>query len=200
MGKEVLLLKRISAFCALTALVLALLCLLAASPALSAQLTRGVSWDTTAEDMRTLEGIPESEPREGTKNGEFVHYSFLHFADTPYVTLMTYVFKSEKLALYQESIYAAMQTESVSMTRLYTERLNELMESCGGPTLQDTQPAIDALAAITETPIPAEDIIVFTGWNLDGGTKLYLLYVKSDGNKCLCTSYVNEALLPGDGE
>ena len=192
--------KRISALRALTALVLALLCVLAASPALCAKLPRGVSWDTTEEDMRTLEGIPEGEPREGTETGEFLHYSFLHFADTPHVTFMTYVFKAGRLALYQESIYAAMQTGSVSMTQLYLERLNELMESYGGPTLQDTQPAIDALAAITETPIPAEDIIVFSGWNLDGGTKLYLLYVKSDGNKCLCTSYVNEALLLGDGE
>lgn len=192
--------RRIQVLRALTAIVLALLVLLTAPMALATELTRGVSWDTAVEDMLTIEGIPGGETREGTVNGEFLHHSFLHFADTPHVTFMTYVFKSGELALYTESIYAAMQEANVVMTALYRERLSELMELYGGPTLQDKQPAIDAFAAAAETPLSEESIIVFTGWNLGDGTILYLMYVESEGSKCLYTAYVNEPRLLGTGE
>ncbi len=179
----------------LTVITLTLFFLLASPTAVAGELSRGVSWDTTERDMLTIEGIPEGENREGSVNGEFTHYGFLHFADTPHVTFMTYVFKSGQLVLYRESISAAMQAEDVSMTSLYTEQLMALMEIYGGPILQDKQPAIDAFNAISVNVMTEEGIVVFTGWDLGDGTILYLMYVKTEDDKALYTAYVNEPLL-----
>lgn len=159
-------------------ITLILYLLLAAPIVMAGELTRSVSWNTTTSDMLTIEGIPEGDTREGSVNGEFTTYGFLHFADTPHVTFMTYVFKSEQLLLYLESISAAMQGEDVSMTSLYTEQLMALMDIYGGPILQDKQPAIAVFNAISENALTEEEIVVFTGWDLGDGTILLILSIQ----------------------
>ncbi|MFH1513171.1 MAG: hypothetical protein ABIG45_07430 [Bacillota bacterium] len=187
--------KRNLAFRALTAIGLTLLLLLTMSGAFALELTNGITWDTTVEQMLAIEGVPEGETRDGYMEGDFLHHGFLHFADGPHVSFTVYIFRDEQLTHYGSNIGAYFQSEDAVMPDIFDEQLAALTGTYGEPTLTDTQHCLLAFNAVEADSLTAEDIVRYAGWDLGEGTALHLTHLLNEFDDTVYTLYVNETRL-----
>lgn len=178
--KRNILLRTVSAF------VLSLLVVLSSTAAAplsdaEAELENGITWNTTAALMRDAEGLAGDAEMDTYSVGDFTQYGASHPAEgDSLASFVYYVFKLDQLVMYGNSFDSYAQSGDTDMQAVFAAQLARLSEIYGEPAIDDKQRFIGLMDMLEEGSVSDQDIEQFAGWDLGGGTELYLLNVFGD--------------------
>lgn len=175
-------------------LALILLLALCAPAALARELTNGVTWDTTVDEMLAIEGMALKDVLMVVEGDVFTQYGYLRVSPG-YVGAGVYVYKGDSLVMYGDNVSSVMQQQKVAFDDVYATILAALTEERGEPTFTDPQRAMDASNTVEEGSLVAEELVSCAGWDLGDGTVLYHVHLKSESEESVITMFVNETLL-----
>jgi hypothetical protein len=160
------------------------------------QFGAGVDWDTTPSRAGELEGVTGDEQINAHTVGDFVQYSFIHRRDDGSKEYVFYVFNQEKLVIYGANTTFYVETGDLDLSAAFDAERGRLTGQYGEPAISDKQRLIALYNVIDERGITEEEIESFAGWDLGGGTELYLFNILNDSTIYL---YANPYRLLGDG-
>lgn len=159
------------------------------------QFGAGVDWDTTPRRAGELEGVTDDEQLNAYAVGDYVQYSFEHQREDGSKEYVFYVFDQEKLVIYGANTTFYIATGDLNLSAAFNAVRGRLTGQYGEPTIGDKQRLIALYNVIDKQGIMEEEIESFAGWDLGGGTELYLFNIVDDSTIYL---YANPPRLLGD--
>jgi hypothetical protein len=166
--------------------------------AAATELDSGVTWDMTVGAMMEAEGITDTAELDtyAYTFGDFVQYGFTHEADesNPEVYIL-YVFKLGQLVMYGHSVDASSMPEGTDMGAIFDSMLATMSEPFGEPMIEDAQRFISQMNLMEEGSIAEGDIKQFAGWDLGGGTEVYLMNLLDES---ILYMYAYRSMLMGE--
>ena len=136
---------------------------------------QSVNWDTTMVDMREIQGVGEDEELDEYSVGEYAQYGFAQTNEDGVEAYGFYIFRADQLAMYGVNMAVGDQAGETGAAGLYEAYLAKLTEKYGDPTTEDKRRLTEVYAALGDGTMDEEEIRAFAGWDLGGGTELYLV-------------------------
>jgi hypothetical protein len=97
--------------------------------------------------------------------------------------------------MYGHSVDASSMPEGTDMGAIFDSMLASMSEPFGEPTIEDAQRFISQMNSMEEGSIAEGDIKQFVGWDLGGGTEVYLMNLLDES---ILYMYTYRSMLMGE--